>query len=77
MSMQLKATLRVAFLKKYTKPVEPSNPSGLSAAYDEATNEIALSWQYGGEATDTAIQCNSMLLMAGLNKYYRRPLKQD
>ena len=42
-----------AVSEKYTKPAGPSNPSGLSAAYNAATNDIALSWQYGGDATDT------------------------
>ena len=30
-----------------------AGPSGLSASYDEVTNEIALSWQYSGDKTDT------------------------
>ena len=30
-----------------------AGPSGLSASYDEVTNEIALSWQYSGDKTGT------------------------
>ena len=39
-----------AVSEKYKKL---AGPSGLSASYDEATNEIALSWQYSGDRTDT------------------------
>ena len=39
-----------AVSEKYKKL---AGPSGLSASYDEATNEIALSWKYGGDTTDT------------------------
>ena len=44
-----------AVSEKYKKLAGPSNPSGLSAAYDEATNEIALSWQYSGDSNRYSI----------------------
>lgn len=39
-----------AVSEKYTKP---QGPSGLSAIYDESTNEISLSWQFNEEAEGT------------------------